>query len=363
MSKQLVDTGGRDSHAVFVIRITPVFFDSFSYVVTVNYQNLVFKSGDNINRSVFAFEVEKGCFEVHGDPCKDNGCQGGRLNTDAKYIYLRTMSLFVSSLNSGSNGNCYYIGNEEEAVLIDAGISSRETERRLKRQELSIRKVKAIFITHEHADHIGGLRKLAKRHNLPVYITNETRRETRLEWRDIQVRNFAPHEEMVVGKLKVTAFPILHDANDPHGFIVSHEDVTVGVFTDLGTTNPVLQTYFQRCHAAFLEANYDEGMLESGTYPPRLKDRIRGDYGHLSNLQALQFFMTSRPPFMSHLFLSHLSQNNNSPEIVQQLFTEVAGTTEIVIATRHNETGVFHIGHNGKQRSPQPTAAAQLSLF
>ena len=207
------------------------------------------------------------------------------------------------------------------------------------------------------------MRKLAKRHNLPVYITNETRRETRLEWRDIQVRNFIPHEAMGVGKLKVTAFPILHDANDPHGFIVSHEGVTVGVFTDLGTTNPVLQTYFQRCHAAFLEANYDEGMLESGTYPPLLKDRIRGDQGHLSNLQALQFFMTSRPPFMSHLFLSHLSQNNNSPELVRQLFTEIAGATEIVIATRHHETGVFHIGHNGEQRSQQPATAAQLSLF
>lgn len=273
------------------------------------------------------------------------------------------MSLFVSSLNSGSNGNCYYIGNDEEAVLIDAGISSRETERRLKRQELSARKIKAIFITHEHADHIGGLRKMAKRHNLPVYITSGTRRETRLEWRDIQVRTFVPHEEIVIGKLRVTPFPIQHDANDPHGFIVSHVDVTVGVFTDLGTTSPVLQSYFQRCHAAFLEANYDEGMLEAGTYPPMLKDRIRGDKGHLSNLQALEFFMTARSPFLSHLFLSHLSHNNNAPEIVHQLFSEVAGTTEIVIASRHNETGVFQIGLGAKERISQPVSADQLSLF
>jgi phosphoribosyl 1,2-cyclic phosphodiesterase len=273
------------------------------------------------------------------------------------------MSLFVSSLNSGSNGNSYYVGNEEEAVLIDAGISSREIERRLKRQELSIRKVKAIFITHEHADHIGGLRKLAKRHLLPVYMTTDTRKETRIEWRDIQVRHFTPHEEIVVGKLRITPFPIQHDASDPHGFLVSHGEVSVGVFTDLGTTQSIHLNYFRRCHAAFLESNYDEEMLENGTYPQHLKERIRSDHGHLSNLQALQFFMSARPPFMSHLFLSHLSQNNNSPDIVRELFSNVAGKTEIVIASRYKESGVFHVGSVEVQHSSVPVTASQLSLF
>lgn len=272
------------------------------------------------------------------------------------------MSLFVSSLNSGSNGNCYYIGNEEEAVLIDAGISSRETERRLKRQALSIRKVKAIFITHEHADHIGGLRKLAKKHLLPVYMTQETRKETRIEWREIQVRHFIPHEEIAVGRLRITPFPIQHDAKDPHGFLVSQDEVSVGVFTDLGTIHTVHQRYFKRCNAAFLEANYDEEMLEKGSYPPLLKDRIRSDLGHLSNMQALQFFMTSRAPFLSHLFLSHLSENNNTPEIVEKLFAAVAGATEIVIASRYKESGVFQIGSSTLQHA-HVQSASQLSLF
>ncbi|MBL7850541.1 MAG: MBL fold metallo-hydrolase [Cyclobacteriaceae bacterium] len=273
------------------------------------------------------------------------------------------MSLIVSSLNSGSNGNCYYIGNREEAVLIDAGLSMREIDRRLKRQELSLRKVRAIFITHEHADHIGGLHKLARRHQLPVYMTHETRKETRIGPGDILFRSFIPHEEIRIGRLTVTPFPTLHDAADPHGFLVSHEGVSAGVFTDLGTTTPAVEKYFQRCHAAFLESNYDEEMLRTGGYPPHLQDRIRGERGHLSNMQALELFLRLRPPFMTHLFLAHLSQNNNRPELVEKIFAEVAGTTQIIVASRHQETGVYVIGEGPDAQRSQAAAASQLSLF
>lgn len=278
-------------------------------------------------------------------------------------LYLCPMSLFVSSLNSGSNGNCYYIGNENEAVLIDAGISARETEKRLKRQNLSIKRVKAIFITHEHSDHVGGLYKLAKRYQLPVYMTTETRRESRIAYSRILIRNFVPHEPIRVGDLTVTPFPTMHDARDPHGFLVAAGETSVGVFTDLGTITPAVLKYFKQCHAAFLESNYDEEMLQTGGYPPELQARIRGDHGHLSNLQALECFLTHRPVFLSHLFLAHLSENNNTPELVQQLFEGVRGETEIVIASRYKETGVYLIGGERPGKLTALQEASQLNLF
>src|SRR5690606_28367188 len=114
--------------------------------------------------------------------------------------------------------------------------------------------------------------------------------------------------------------PKFHDASEPHSFIVSCNEVTVGVFTDIGTPCENLVRYFRQCHAAFLEANYDEEMLEKGRYPYFLKERIRGGKGHLSNKQTLELFTSCKPSYMSHLFLSHLSRDNNSPDLVLDLF-------------------------------------------
>jgi phosphoribosyl 1,2-cyclic phosphodiesterase len=129
------------------------------------------------------------------------------------------MSLFIASLNSGSNGNCYYIGNEEEAVLVDAGISCRETEQRMLRLGLTMQKVKAIFVSHEHIDHIRGIPVLAKKYALPVYITHGT-----LGYSGMQLENTVPFrafEPVAIGRLQIHAFPKHHDASDPHSFIIT----------------------------------------------------------------------------------------------------------------------------------------------
>ena len=267
------------------------------------------------------------------------------------------MSLFIASLNSGSNGNCYYVANHHEAVLIDAGISCRETELRMSRLNLSMKKVKAIFVSHEHADHIKGVIGICKKYKLPVYVTPLTRKHRGLGVKEHLIFPFKPHEPVTVGQLTITGFPKFHDAIDPHSFIVANETVKVGGFTDIGVPCDHVVHHFKQCHAAFLEANYDDHMLETGPYPLHLKNRIRGDKGHLSNAQALELFRKHRPSFMSHLFLSHLSKDNNSPVLVERLFQSVAGDTKIVIASRYRETKVFPV------HAETVVQDIQLSLF
>ncbi|MCX6249558.1 MAG: MBL fold metallo-hydrolase [Bacteroidetes bacterium] len=291
------------------------------------------------------------------------------------------MSLYITSLNSGSNGNCYYIGNEHEAVLIDAGISCRETERRMRRLGLPMQKIRAIFITHEHTDHTRGTEYISRKYHLPVFITAKTHRHSRMKLDPALVNSFSSDTPVHFGGLSVNAFPKRHDATEPHSFTVSGDGITVGIFTDIGTACEHVIHNLSRCHAAFLESNYDEMMLETGSYPVYLKRRIRGDDGHLSNMQALELFTTYRPPFMSLLVLSHLSAQNNHPEIVYDLFSKNANGTRIVVASRYEETEVFCIEENNvisqkhqprgnnKGRAtnlPSPTSgngSGQVSLF
>ncbi len=251
------------------------------------------------------------------------------------------MSLYITSLASGSNGNCYYIGNEREAVLIDAGISCRETEHRIGRLGLSMRKIRAIFISHEHTDHTRGAEVISRKYKLPVYITAATHLNSRLKLESQLVKTFSNDAPIHIGELSVTAFPKRHDASEPHSFTINGNGITVGVFTDIGTACEHVVRHLSQCHAAFLETNYDEKMLEEGRYPLFLKRRIRGDDGHLSNLQALELFTTHRPPFMSLLVLSHLSAYNNSPKLVHDLFNKHANGTRIVVASRYEETDIF----------------------
>jgi phosphoribosyl 1,2-cyclic phosphodiesterase len=277
------------------------------------------------------------------------------------------MSLFTASLNSGSNGNCYYIGNDSEAVLIDAGIKCRETEKRMRHLGLSMNKLKAIFISHEHGDHIRGVEVIAKKYQLPVYITAATLHHGHLVIDPQLIKTFSAHQPITIGALSVLPFPKLHDATDPHSFTITGNGVTIGVFTDIGAPCAHVIHHFKQCHAIFLEANYDEAMLDQGRYPIYLKQRISGDHGHLSNRQALDLFINHRPAFMGHVFLSHLSKDNNDPALAQDLFTKHSGATKVIIASRDKETGVYTIHSSNVDRVVRKKIAApamvKASLF
>jgi len=272
------------------------------------------------------------------------------------------MSVFFASLNSGSNGNCFYIGNAQEGILIDAGLSCKETEKRLAALSISIRSIKAIFISHEHIDHIKGVEVLSKKYEIPVFITPATLSNSHTPIPEKHIRKLAVLQPESIGELEVTAFPKWHDAADPTSFIIRSKGFTIGVFTDIGAVCEQVKFHFSQCHVAFLEANYDDEMLENGPYPYLLKKRIQSDKGHLSNAQALALFNESRPPHLSHLFLAHLSKENNDPDLVHGVFSAVANQTEIIIASRYGPTKLYALSSSDKKKSA-PNVLVQMSMF
>ena len=272
------------------------------------------------------------------------------------------MALYFASLNSGSNGNCYYVGNDMDAVLVDVGISCRETEKRLKQLQLDVKKIKAVFVSHEHTDHIKGVSVFSNKYNLPVFITHKTAKKGPFLIGHL-AKNFKADTPVQIGSISITAFAKQHDADDPHSFVVSSKNVHVGVFTDIGKVCDKVSYYFKQCHAVFLESNYDDAMLENGTYPLHLKNRIRGGQGHLSNSQSLELFLNCRPAFMTHLLLSHLSKENNHPDLALSVFKPHAGNVNIAVAPRHDVSELYCIANAEEKKMHYRAKPVQMGLF
>jgi len=226
----------------------------------------------------------------------------------------------ICALASGSNGNCYYIGNEQEAVLIDIGLSNRELMKRLYEANLSINKVKAIFISHEHTDHMKGLRVVSQIHNIPGFITKKTYEIARRDYRSGNVHLFDPGDSITIGNIKVHSFTKHHDAVDPVSFRIEIDGLHVGVLTDFGMACDNVTEQLKICDAAFLETNYDHKMLMSGKYPAYLKKRVASDKGHLSNDQAFELVKSINGSPLKTIFLSHISAENNKIELALETF-------------------------------------------
>ncbi len=241
----------------------------------------------------------------------------------------------LCAIASGSNGNCYYIGTEDEAILVDVGISRKQVLLRMEEKGLSPDKVKAVFISHEHADHTRGIRVLVKVLNVPVYMTKGTFEQMWNPNRPGAYGLFEPGAPLQIGEFVIHPFLKKHDAANPCSFRIEVRNNNIGVITDVGEVCDNVRKHFQLCDAVFLETNYDEQMLKNGSYPYPLKQRVLSDVGHLSNVQALALVRESAGANLQHLLLSHLSGENNDPKIVLDTFANLDKNISIHLTSRY----------------------------
>jgi len=231
-----------------------------------------------------------------------------------------------ASLGSGSKGNATLVQHEDTCVMIDCGFSAQEAERRLARLGMSATQLTAILVTHEHSDHISGVGKLARKHALPVYLSQGTHLSGKLgDCSDVRI--IRSQQSFTVGALEFQPVLVPHDAREPCQFIARVEASYLGLLTDLGFVSPLVEREYAVCTALMLEANHDAVMLAQGPYPQSLKQRVGGNWGHLNNLQAKYFLDGLRNddlfgPRLQTLVLAHLSETNNSLGRVRDVFDD-----------------------------------------
>jgi phosphoribosyl 1,2-cyclic phosphodiesterase len=247
----------------------------------------------------------------------------------------------ICALASGSNGNCYYIGNDCDAILVDAGISRRQVLQRMKERGLDPFKIRAIFISHEHADHFRGTRVLSKHLDVPVYMTRNTYEKSWGSNRPAKIVNFVPGDVVETNSFRVHTFLKQHDAAQPCSFRIEHDGQNVGVMTDIGEPCDDVKQHLSLCQAVFLESNYDEDMLWNGAYPWHLKNRVASAVGHLSNIQAFELLSVHGGDHLEVVFLSHLSADNNRPEIALQTFDGLQEKYSIKLTNRYAPADIF----------------------
>ncbi len=216
------------------------------------------------------------------------------------------------SLGSGSEGNALVVEAHDRTLLFDCGFSLRETLHRLSRVGLTPEELDAIFVTHEHADHVRGVAALAKRYRLTVFATFGTYAAASEEWSDLAVECFDADQDLSIGPIRVQSFTVPHDAREPVQYVIEGEGQRLGILTDVGSLTGHIVQSLSECSALFLEANHCEQMLQHGPYPPGLKARVGGDYGHLSNTQAAQLLAAVASDRLQSVVAGHLSQQNNT---------------------------------------------------
>lgn len=252
--------------------------------------------------------------------------------------------LSVCVLASGSRGNATYISDGQTAILIDAGLSGVEIQRRMAAKGLDPSRLDAILVSHEHSDHIQGVGVLSRRFGLPVHISDGTRQAAgSILGKPFGISPFICGHAFAIGSLAVHPFSISHDAEDPAGFTIACNGAKVGLATDLGIATGVVKTHLEACDILILEANHDSQMLIDGPYPWPLKQRIRGRSGHLSNDDTALLLGALQHDRLSHVILAHLSEENNVPEKARQAVRAVlnCGGVKLHVASQTAGSGVL----------------------
>lgn len=255
---------------------------------------------------------------------------------------LRGMAVSVSVLASGSRGNSAIVESSRARILVDAGISCRETFKRLKSLGRNPREISAILITHEHSDHIYGLATLAKKLDVPVFMTGATHQAWARALRDDagepprtgKLELFSSGRPFQIADITVTPFTIPHDAADPVGFTFRAEGSKVAIATDLGYMPASVRDHLRACDVLIIESNHDLEMLRVGPYPWSVKQRVMSRVGHLSNESLAQFFAEYYDGGASYIVLAHISQENNHPEIALRAAENALGPQMTLIRNR-----------------------------
>ncbi|MDX2465566.1 MAG: MBL fold metallo-hydrolase [Porticoccus sp.] len=234
-----------------------------------------------------------------------------------------------TSLGSGSKGNATVVHCGDTRVLIDCGFSAKEAEKRLLRVGLEGRDLAAIVVTHEHADHIRGVLPLAKKHNLPVMMTVGTSKVLN-DHSQVDLTLVDSDSVFAIGELELKAVAVAHDAREPVQYVVRGEGLTLGVLTDLGSITPHVLENYRQCDGLLVESNHDVDMLADGSYPPSLKHRVGGAWGHLNNQQTLHLLQNIDLEQLQHLVIGHISQQNNSLDLVKDVISAIEGQLPVI---------------------------------
>jgi phosphoribosyl 1,2-cyclic phosphodiesterase len=252
--------------------------------------------------------------------------------------------LRVCSLGSGSSGNGLLVevrdGPHTSRILVDNGFNLRQLGQRLQRAGLEVGSLDAVFVTHEHSDHVGGVAALARRHGVPVYCTAGTAAassfdDERIEWRRVEAG-----QAVEIGALRVEPYAVPHDAAEPVQYTFTDGLRRAGLLTDAGECSDTIVAALSGVHALVLECNHDVEMLQRGAYPPFLKARIAGARGHLSNAQAADILDRIDRAQLGWIAAAHLSRSNNRPDLARQALAGVLDCAEDEIGVAYQDVGL-----------------------